>query len=127
MATIRKEFTVPTPPDEVWAEIRDFAAPHRRVAKGAVLSTTFDGAVRTVTLASGNVTRERLITVDDQARRLVYSVLDRFEHHNASYQVFPEGTGSRVVWQADLLPDTAAVDFEPKMEAGAAATRANLS
>jgi len=26
-------------------------------------------------------------------------------HHNASAQVFPEGSGCRFVWIADLLPD----------------------
>ena len=50
--------------------------------------------------------RERLVTVDDEDCRLVYSVVDgQPTHYNAAVQVFPEGDGSRVVWTIDLLPN----------------------
>jgi len=29
----------------------------------------------------------------------------RFKHYSASVQVFPEGSGSRLVWIIDLLPN----------------------
>ena len=43
---------------------------------------------------------------DDEARRLVYAVVDgRTSHYNAAVEVLPEDDGSRVVWTIDLLPD----------------------
>jgi len=52
------------------------------------------------------VARELIVDIDDEARRLVWSVVGgRMTHHNASLQVFAHGAGrSRVVWIADLLP-----------------------
>jgi len=50
--------------------------------------------------------RELIVDIDDEARRLVWSVVGgRMTHHNASLQVFADGAGrSPVVWIADLLP-----------------------
>jgi hypothetical protein len=61
---------------------------------------------RVVTFASGLVARELIVDVDDDARRVVWSVVGgRMTHHNASAQVFGEpGDGSRFVWITDLLP-----------------------
>ena len=43
-------------------------------------------------------------------------------HHNASFQVLAEGSGSRLVWIADVLPDAAADTVGAMMEAGLKAT-----
>ena len=54
--------------------------------------------------------RERLVDLDDDARRLVWSIVDGpYTHHNASAQVFAEGkNGARFVWTADVLPNEVA-------------------
>lgn len=51
--------------------------------------------------------RERLVDLDDETRRLAWSVVDGpYTHHNASAQVFPDGEhAARFVWTADLLPN----------------------
>jgi len=68
--------------------------------------------------------RERLIDLDDEARRLVWSIVDGpHTHHNASAQVFAgvlaDGKeGSRFVWLADLLPNELADVTGQAMEQG---------
>ena len=110
MATIRKEITTTAKPDQVWAAIQDIGALHTRLVPGFVVDTKLEPGARIVTFANGITVRERIVTIDDQAKRLVWSVVsERFTHHNASLQVFVNADGeTNVVWIADLLPDEAA-------------------
>ncbi|TMQ26276.1 MAG: SRPBCC family protein [Candidatus Rokuibacteriota bacterium] len=121
MASIRKEIVVTAPVEDVWAAIRDVGAPHKRLAPGFLVDTRLEGDARVVTFANGLVARERIVDVDDAARRLCWAVVGspRLTHHNASLQVFAEGGGrSRVVWIADLLPDEIAGDIRGLIEQG---------
>ena len=123
MASIRKEIVVTAPVEDVWAAIRDVGAPHKRLAPGFLVDTRLEGDARVVTFANGLVVRERIVDVDDAARRLCWAVVGspRLTHHNASLQVFAEGGGrSRVVWIADLLPDEIAGDIRGLIEQGGA-------
>jgi len=43
---------------------------------------------------------------------------ERLTHHNASFQVMAEGSGSRLVWIADVLPHEAAVTVGAMMTDG---------
>jgi hypothetical protein len=107
MATILKEMLVNVPADHVWAAIRDVGEVHTRLAQEMVIDTRLDGDSRVVTFANGDVVREKIVTIDDLSRRLVYSVVDWLTtHHNASFQVIAESDSScRIVWITDLLPD----------------------
>lgn len=120
MATIYKEFTVDAPAGDVWLAIRDFGAPHRRLAAGFLTDAQLEGDVRTVTFFNGFKVQERLVSLDDTNKRLVYTATGgRSTHHNASFQVFPEGTGrSRVLWITDLLPEEAAVPVGQLVDKG---------
>jgi uncharacterized protein YndB with AHSA1/START domain len=128
MATIRLETTIAAAPDDVWDAVRDFGALHTRLAPGFAVDTRLDGRDRLVTFFTGNVLRERLITSDDEARRLVWSVVDGpYEHHNGAAQVFDAGDGAtRFVWTADLLPDEAAPRTRELMQRGAETIRQAL-
>jgi hypothetical protein len=66
-----------------------------------------DGDARVVTFANGMVLRELIVDIDDRARRFSYAAVGgRLSHHNASFQVIPEGkTGCLLVWITDLLPN----------------------
>jgi len=66
--------------------------------------------------------------VDDDARRLVWSVVGgRMTHHNASLQVFGDGNGrSRVVWIADLLPHDLAGTIARMIDQGMAVMKTTL-
>jgi hypothetical protein len=74
-ASIQKEIVVDAKPAEVWDAIRDYGAVHKRIAAGFVVDCRLDGDARVVTFANGTVVREILVSVDDTARRLVYSVV----------------------------------------------------
>jgi hypothetical protein len=107
MASIRVEFDVEAPADRVWAAVRDFATPHL-LAPGFVVSTSVDGDTRDVTFFNGRTATELLVNRDDEARRLVWSVVAGplgCTHHNSSAEVGPLAAGrSRFVWITDVLP-----------------------
>jgi hypothetical protein len=125
MASIHKEIPLAASPDAVWDVVRDVGAVHTRFAPGFVLDTTLEDGARVVTFANGFVAREVFVAMDEAARRFAYSVRsERLSHHNASFQVFADGEGARLVWIADVLPEAAAVTVDGMMEDGARAIRA---
>jgi uncharacterized protein YndB with AHSA1/START domain len=128
MATIHKEVLIDAPPDHVWHAVRDIGAVHTRLVRQFVVDTRLDGDSRLVTFADGTVVRERIVDVDDRARRMAYAVVEwRATHHNASMQVSAVGdTRSRLVWIADLLPDDLAALVDGMMEQGCAAMKQTL-
>jgi hypothetical protein len=87
-----------------------------------------EGDVRTVTFANGIVVRERIIAVDDEHRRIAYSVLgDRFDQHSASMQIVPaDQTSCRFVWISDFLPDERAEVVQALVENGLRALARNI-
>ncbi len=120
MASIRKEIMINAHPNDVWAALRDWGAPHRRLVPGFVVDTRLDGRDRIVTFFTGATVREVLVDLDEDTRRLVWSVVDGpYTHHNASAQVFTaDGGSTRFVWIADLLPDEAAARTGELMDRG---------
>jgi len=87
-----------------------------------------DGEARVVTFANGFVARELIVDMDDKTRRLAYSARsERLRHHNASVQVFENGSACRVVWIADVLPHAAAAAVGAMMEEGAAVMSKTLA
>ncbi len=73
--------------------------------------------------------KEQLVGIDDEHRRICYTVLNgRASHHHASAQVFAhEGGKTRFVWITDLLPDEMAAHIGPMMDAGKAAMQKALA
>jgi carbon monoxide dehydrogenase subunit G len=130
MASICKEFLVEAAAEDVWAALRDFGAVHRRLAPGFVIDARLEGEARVITFANGAVARELLVSIDDKARRLAYTIVEGplpYTHHNASFQVFTDGPGrTRFVWIADVLPHDLAETLEQRMEQGAAVMRKTL-
>lgn len=124
MASIRKEISLTASPEAVWDVVRDIGAVHTRFAPGFVTDTTLDGPDRIVTFANGFVAREVIVDLDENARRLAYSARsERLAHHNASFQVFGDGDGARLVWIADVLPEDAAGTVGAMMEDGIQAAK----
>jgi hypothetical protein len=128
MASIRREVSFSVSADDVWAALRDFGELHTRLVRGFVSDTRLDGRDRIVTFFNGVVVRERLVDLDDDARRLVWSIVDGpYSHHNGSAQVFAaDGGGATLVWTTDLLPDEAAEPTAAMMERGLAAMKQTL-
>jgi Polyketide cyclase / dehydrase and lipid transport len=128
MASIRKQTEIDVSPDEAWDALRDWGALHQRLAAGFVTDTRLDGPDRIVTFFNGTVAREVLIDVDDDGRRMVWSIVDGpYTHHNGVAQVFAAGDGRTLfVWTTDLLPDQAAPGTAEAMEHGLTAIKRTL-
>ncbi|MFG1343499.1 SRPBCC family protein [Xanthobacter autotrophicus DSM 431] len=127
MATIQKEILTGAPADEVWDAIRDIGALHTRLVPGFVIDTRLEPGERVVTFFNGATARERIVTLDEEKRRLVWAAEAPFlRHYNGSAQVSERGPLTCVLWTADFLPDDAATVVGPLMEAGAEAMKTAL-
>ena len=127
MASIRKVVHIDAPADRVWAALRDWGSLHRVLVPGFVTDAQVDGGDRIVTFFNGFVARERLVTLDDAERRLVWSVVEGpYTHHNAAAQVVDEGDTCVFTWVADFLPDELTTRIEPMMERGAQTVKETL-
>jgi Polyketide cyclase / dehydrase and lipid transport len=118
MASVRREIVIDASPELVWEALRDWGGLHVRLVPGFATDARLDGEDRIVTFVNGSVLRERLVALDDDARRLVWSIADPlYAHHNAAAQVLAEGPDrSRFVWVADFLPDELIDRATPLME-----------
>jgi len=119
MASITREILIDVSPEDVWDALRDWGALHERLVPGFVTHARLDGDDRIVTFFSGLTVRELLVDLDEDSRRLVWSVREGpYSHHNGAAQVFDEGDGTRFVWSADLLPNELAEATAATMEQG---------
>lgn len=127
MASIRREEIVQVPADRAWAALRDVGRPHALFAN-VLVDGRIDGDIRTVTFANGMVVRERVVDIDEESRRVAYTVIDGvFEHHSASMQIVPDGDERcRFIWVSDFLPNEKMELVAPLVEAGATALVRNL-
>ena len=128
MATIRTSLETAASPGDAWAAIRDVGALHTRLAPGFIADTKLEPGARVVTFANGMVVREPIVTIDDEARRLVWTAEGgRTTHYNASLQVSsgPDG-GAVVVWTADFLPDDIKPQLAALIDAGTRAMKRSL-
>lgn len=122
MGTIITETILHGSADAAWAMLRDIGAAVRAFP-GALVASEAERDIRTVTFASGNVVRERIVSIDEARRRIAYTVIEgRFQHHSASMQVVPHETKNcRFVWTTDFLPDEAGPLLNDLIAQGSAA------
>jgi hypothetical protein len=125
---VRREIVVNVPIEQVWDAVRDYGALHERLAAGFATATRLEGDDRIVTFANGAVFRERLISSDDEARRLAWTIVDGpWTHHNGSVELFAEPEErTRLVWTTDMLPDDVAAETEPTIDAAMPLIKATL-
>lgn len=128
MATVSKEIVTKASAEAVWDAIRDIGALHTRLVPGFVTDTKLEPGARIVTFGNGMVVREPIVTLDEDARRLVWSAEGGMtKHYNAAVQVFSDGPGAtRVVWTADFLPDAAKPALEGAITTGIGVLKATM-
>jgi hypothetical protein len=81
-----------------------------------------------VTFANGITVDERIISIDDDIRRLAYSATGgTAEHHHATFEIHPADGGSRIVWTTDVVPDAVGPAIRGMVEAGARAIAGTLT
>ena len=108
---------VAAPPDEVWAFIGDPTTVPRWYPK--YVTCEVEGDARTLRSAEGAVLHEQLLERNDAARFYSYSVVSGapVRTHLASFEVTPEGEGSRIRWATRAEPIDPAVDLEARLTA----------
>ena len=128
MASIHHEVEVNVAAEKAWAALRHVAEPHR-LFDPVLSDAELEGDTRTVRFANGMVVQERILDVDDDHRRVAYSVLDGpgMAYHHASMQVVEAGPGRcRFIWITDFLPPEIRGTIAPLVEAGGKALKTNL-
>jgi carbon monoxide dehydrogenase subunit G len=127
MATLREVLHLHAPAADVWDAVRDVGQVHRRLVPGFVTDARLEQGARVVTFANGSTAREEIVSVDDEARRLVYAIpRGQFLHYQGTVDVEDDGAGSQLVWRVDLLPDEYADRIRGMMRQGADVMRATL-
>jgi Polyketide cyclase / dehydrase and lipid transport len=128
MASITKTIPAAAGSKVAWQKISDIGAVDKLV--DMIASCSLDGDMRTCTLPDGQAIKERVITVDEAAKRVVYSVTEGplpMEFHCASVQVTEENTQTIVVWTVDVKPDEMAAPLSEMMDGAAQSMAAILS
>lgn len=121
MTTIQKTIKLDTKIDSVWAKISDTAGISNLI--GFLASSVQNGDTRTCTLDQGGELVEKIISVDPELKRVMYSITKsplNMDFHASSMQVNETADGSELVWTVDVLPPEAVEHMEP-MLAGACA------
>ncbi|MGG1519425.1 SRPBCC family protein [Paenibacillus oryzisoli] len=130
MPTIRKEIWIDASAEQVWDAVSDVGAVHYRLVPGYTENTLIDGHERTLLLPNGGMTREYIVSIDDQERRMAYAVVEGrmpLLHHHASFQVFPHGNSStNLVWITDFLPEHLAPEIQARIHRGAEVMKATI-
>jgi len=110
MANVSMNATIQAPAAEVWKTLSDFNGLPKIVA--AIVKSTMEGfgvgAVRTLTLGDGARIVEQLESLDEEAQRLTYSIVDSplpLENYLATVQVRDLGGNQcEVVWSSTFEP-----------------------
>ena len=124
MASIQMDIPLQAPAEHVWKALRDVGEV-KALFPGVLAGSQLEGDSRVVTFANGMHVKERIVDIDEKARRVAYAVVEWLTtHHNASMQVVPDGEArSRLVWVTDLLPNELAPQVRGLMEQGAKAVQ----
>lgn len=128
MASIHEQRSIAAPADLIWDALRDWGALHTRLAPGFAVDLHLDGPDRIVTFFNGAVVREVLVSIDEERRRLAWSIVDGpYTHHHGVAQVIAIGARtSRFEWTADVLPEASASRTAEMMRRGIDTVRQTL-
>ena len=127
MATLHSSVFIEVAPEMIWDAAKDIGALHTRLVPGFVVDTKLDGDARIVTFGNGLVARESIISIDDERKRLAWNAEGgKTKHYNAVLQIFAQGSGSRVEWTTDLLPNEMAAPIQGMQEQALAIMKKTL-
>ena len=110
MGNAEVDITIDRPADEVWKVAGDFAGLGDWMP--GIESCRVEGDDRHLSMSGMELT-ETLVSKDDQARTLVYSITKGLplERHSTTLKVEPQGAGSRVSMVVDVEPGNLAEVF----------------
>ncbi len=114
MANITATTVVEASPERAWAKVGGFDdVAWIPGSKGCEVEGRGLGAVRTVALEGGATLREKLVSLDEEARRYTYTLLEApmpLRDYMSTIEVTPEGDGARVTWSCTFDADDDKVD-----------------
>ena len=106
MASGKAEASIARNPDDIWKVLREFGALVEYMP--GIDSCTVDGDIRTVGTMGISV-KEQLRELDDDTRRLSYSVIEspmtNLVSHLVTISVDAEGDGTHLAWSVEVQPD----------------------
>jgi carbon monoxide dehydrogenase subunit G len=126
MAAGAVDVTVAATPDAVWAKVGDFGGIDKFFP--GIESFRVEGDDRVIGMFGMEI-RERLLSRDEAARTITYSVVDGvpIEKHTATISVEPDGDGAKVTWAYDVEPAEMAPIFGDTYKGALAAVEAAFS
>jgi carbon monoxide dehydrogenase subunit G len=100
MGQAEAKINIARKPDEVWAVVGDFGGLSTWLP--GVESCRVEGDDRHIAMMGLEIT-EHLVGKDDDAHKIVYSIVDGapVERHQAAITVRPDGDGSEVTWAVE--------------------------
>ncbi len=117
MTTIRKTFDIEADIKAVWAKISDIGGISKLI--GFLQDSEFSGDDRVCTLADGGKLVEKIVSVDADLHRVLYSITSsplNMSFHVASMELEPIQNGTQLIWTTDIQPEQAAAQFEPMLD-----------
>jgi carbon monoxide dehydrogenase subunit G len=113
MASGKSEVSIDCAPNDVWNMVRNFGGLADYMP--GIETCTVDGDVRTIGMM-GITIKEQLRELDDETRRLSYSVIespmDNMVSHLATIGVDAEGSGTHLTWEVEVEPDELCALFQ---------------
>lgn len=109
MGTVRRFAFVDCNADKVWAFV---GAPQRLHEWFPITECRVDGNKRWITLASGIVFEEDIVTLDHDLRRFQYKIVNNslLKFHLGTVDVIPDGNNRcLVMYSTDMEPDVLAL------------------
>jgi mxaD protein len=120
------EVTVAAAPDAAWKVVGDFGGLADFFP--GIESFRLEGDDRIIGMFGMEI-RERLLSRDEEARTITYSVIEGvpIDSHKATITVEPDGDGSKVTWAYEVTPDEMAPIFGDTYKAALASLENTLA
>ena len=118
MASIRRHIFIDCDPQTVWKFV---GAPERLHEWFPITSTRVEGNKRWITLYSGNIFEEDIVTLDHDLRRFQYSIVNNplITSHRGTVDVIDDGRGGcLVMYSTDMEPEALALPIGGAAGAG---------
>ncbi len=117
MASIRKLIDVDASPEAVWEKIADVGSISKLI--GYIKNSKLEGDKLICELGNGARLVEQLISVDEENRRVVLSIVESpvaLDFHVAVMELEDVGGGTRLIWTIDVLPAEAAKQMNAMLD-----------
>jgi len=128
MASIHDHVVLDVSAERAWMAVRRVGEAHKLFAP-VLADSQVDGDIRIARFANGMVVHEHILDVDDERRRVAYTVTDGpgMAYHHASMEIVEQGPSRCLfVWITDFLPNEIADNLRPLIEQGITALKTNL-